>query len=162
VVNARYRLEGVESGAAAEGAGLARIAVDGAAARDFRVADSVASGLVLLGVSPGGAILGPPGGPPMVVLEAVAGTATAGPAQNAGQGLSSALAPGLQPERGVGLVSSPGSVRVGMASASSAADDAVRVPAADLAQDNLPAAPQQSNRPSPGRRERLQHPKSRP
>jgi hypothetical protein len=163
VVDARYRLEGVESGTAAEGAGIARIAVDGAAARDFRVAQSVASGLVLLGVSPGGAILGPPGGPPMVVLGAVAGTAAAGPTQNAGQRLSSAAAAGLRPVPGpAGLLPSLGSAPVGVAPTSSVAVDRVLVPAADLAPDILAAALPQSSRPSSGRRDRLQHPKPGP
>jgi hypothetical protein len=133
VVNARYRLEAVEPDAAGESDGLARIAVDGGAARDFHVAESVASGLVLLGVSPGGAILGPPGGPPMVVLEAVAGATATRPAQDAGQRQSSTVASGLQP-----------------------------VPAADLLPDALAAALPNSGRPAPGRRERLQHSKPGP
>jgi hypothetical protein len=74
VLSARYQLQGVvaETSAGSTG-GVALIAVDGAVARALRVGDAVGSELVLLAVSPAGAILGTPHGTPMMVLDVTPG-----------------------------------------------------------------------------------------
>jgi hypothetical protein len=84
VLRSRYELQGVMGGAGPDASGLALIAVDGAPARTVRVGELVGDGLVLLGMSPGGALLGLPGGPPLLVLE-VGIPSAAQPAQLAGQ-----------------------------------------------------------------------------
>jgi len=71
----RYQLQGVVAGAVAQAEeGVALMSVDGAAARAYRVGEAVGAELVLLGVSPGGAILGSTSGTPLLVLEISAGT----------------------------------------------------------------------------------------
>jgi hypothetical protein len=84
VVRSHYELQGVMGGAGPDASGLALIAVDGAPARTVRVGEVVGDGLVLLGMSPRGALLGLPGGPPLLVLEVGVPSATQ-PAQLAGQ-----------------------------------------------------------------------------
>jgi hypothetical protein len=158
VVNARYQLEGVVAGPDAEGAGVALIAIDGGAPRALRVGEAVGGDFVLLGVSPGGAILGPPGGPPMVVLEVVTAAGASGPTQYPGQGHLSTAAPGLQPAPGaVALRPFVANAPFGTVPPSSDADAPLPIPAVDLALDTLPTAHPHSSRRPPGRRERLQH-----
>lgn len=131
----RYQLHGVVAEATFEGTGVALISIDGDKARPYRVGAAVGDHFVLLGVSQGGAILGPPNGPPEVVLDVVRGTAVAG----AGQ-LTSAESATTAEVRAPQL---------------SAASDLSPMPEVDPAPDAGFRAPAPSSSPSPGRRLRL-------
>jgi general secretion pathway protein C len=130
----RYQLEGVMADTAAEGAGLALIAVDGALARPFGVGEAVIADLVLLGVSPGGAILGRPNGTPILVLDVAARAgvlaATAG------------ASPSGKP----------------LPSASPAADGPLTMPVSDLGPVRPEVAQPSAGRQASGRHPRLQRP----
>jgi general secretion pathway protein C len=64
----RFALVGVVAGAQSR-QGAAVIAVDGKPARPFRVGSAVDEGLVVLAVQGRQAVLGPPGGAPVLTLE---------------------------------------------------------------------------------------------
>jgi hypothetical protein len=149
VLGSRYQLQGVVAESAAEGAGgVALIAVDGAVARALRVGDAVSSDFVLLAVSPAGAILGAPHGPPMVVLEVTPGASVAKPPPEGIATVAAAVAP--MP------AAAPASSDLQMAAPST--EPTVALPAIDLAIDTPPrAATPQMGRPQPGRRLRLHH-----
>lgn len=69
VTASRYRLQGIVAAAAPDAAdGVALIALDDAPARGYRTGDAVGGDLILLGISPGGAILGARNGAPALVL----------------------------------------------------------------------------------------------
>ena len=159
-----YQLQGVVAGTAADGDGIALIAIDSGAARAFRVGAAVEGDIVLLGVSPAGAILGPPNGPPAVVLEVVSGAPAAGQTPLPSQGNLSAIT-GAEPPA-LGLVAPPTqSVALAAASTgpgSSVAEDALPLPADDLSPDTVSAAQAASSKSSPGRRVRLRHLNARP
>jgi hypothetical protein len=83
--SSRYQLNGVMAvTTVGSNSGVALIAVDGAAARAFRVGDAVDGELVLLGVSTGGASLGLPHRSPTVLLQVTAGAGSSDLVQNRG------------------------------------------------------------------------------
>jgi hypothetical protein len=141
VVHSHYELQGVVAGATPDAPGLALIAVDGAAARTVRVGEALGDGLALLGVSPGGALLGPPGGPAVMVLEVVvasaapgvSGSVTAGAAQGTWQGAPSlsAIPMPLPPGSNAGALSAAGEPGDSLA-ADAVGGQVLIVPANDL------------------------------
>lgn len=93
----RFVLDGVIYSQQAAAAGLALIAIDGSAARPFRIGESVDGKLVLQSVSEGSAALGVPGGPVSITLNVSSSSGTgagavpgavrkAGPAGTGGAG----------------------------------------------------------------------------
>jgi general secretion pathway protein C len=127
LIGSRYRLEGVVAGVAADAQGVAFIAVGGGVPRAYRVGTIVDGNLALLGVSAGGAILGQPNGPPLIVLDMVNG--------------------GTAP----GTASEPAQV----SPFSAAESQALPLPATDLMPESRPTAQAPYTRAAPGRRVRL-------
>lgn len=151
----RFRLHGVIPGPS-EGHDVALIAVDGSDAVPMRVGEPVDGGFVLLGVSPGGAILGPPGGPPVLVLEVVAGPVASRARPRPGGGGASVVleAVPLGPAA-VAPIQRAARAAAGIEPADSVADDAPPLPEVDLVPDTLSTAQSPPSKPSPGRRQRL-------
>jgi general secretion pathway protein C len=164
VAGSRYELQGVVAGAAADGAGVALIAVDGGAARAYRVGAAVDSDFVLLGVSPGGAILGPPNGPSVVVLEVVIGATASGATPRPGLANPSVMAAAVPPASGMAAppTQSAALAAAGTQAGPSTAEGALPLAADDLAPDTVSTAQATSGKPSPGRRMRLRRLNSHP
>ena len=150
-MQSRFQLSGVVAAAGSNGDGVALIAIDGAAARNFRVGAAVTSELVLQSVGPGSATLGLVDGPPGIVLQMQRAVLPGSGESQAAASLARAdgaatpsvqdLRSGLQPARGA----TDASATVPRASAT-----APPAPGADPAQE--PALTPQH---SPGRRMRL-------
>jgi general secretion pathway protein C len=98
VPSSRYQLNGVMAGTAVgSNSSVALIAVDGGAARAFRVGDAVDGELLLLGVSTGSASLGPPHGSPTVWLQVTSGASSSDVLQSRGVANSTTGAVGTPP-----------------------------------------------------------------
>jgi general secretion pathway protein C len=168
LLSTRYQLQGVAAGSTVDGAGgIALIAIDGAAARAFRVGDAVGSDLVLRGVGPAGAILGPRDGPPMVVLDVTPGAPGTGAptSPQPREATAPAYMPaGLPPMAGAAAQPPIAPDTLSVAPPLSAMTEAgVPVTVADLAVDTPPAAVQSpSSRQPTGRHARLQRLNPRP
>jgi hypothetical protein len=168
LVGSRYQLQGVMAGTAADGdGGVALIAVDGAPSRAFRVGEAVGDALVLLGVSPGGAILGPRQGPAALVLAVTEGTRSPLPGATTGPtGPTGALANGSAASAlATASLAAGQSADAGFApdpSPAAGAEASVQLPANDLVMGAPRTAVSPTDRAHPGRHARLGHPNQRP
>jgi len=163
--SSRYQLQGVAAGELADGSGVALIAIDGGAARAYRVGAAVDGHFVLLGVSPGGAILGPPNGPPVIVLDVAIGAPASGPTTQPGQNTSlSATAAEVPPapDTVAPAAQSAAGAAADTPSVSYGADEASLLSADDLSPSTVPKAQATSSTRSLGRRMRLQRLNSHP
>ena len=95
--HSRFQLSGVATAPATDSGAIALIAIDGRAARLFRVGETVDGDMVLRSVSPEGATLGPANGPATVMLEVATGAPAPRAVSDAGAGQRSSPQAGASP-----------------------------------------------------------------